>query len=135
MINVTRVMRRKMPRTNMQSSAPPPGTPSRRNPSPSIFCSPVSKVPLFYDIPNRDDFDIFGYDAAVYDANAFDTQKKFFQFLNIGRTIPPKPRSSTKFSLGAFFPAINEVADVIWEKCEHLFCVLAFLADELLSYR
>ena len=116
----------------MQSSAAsPPDTPPRRNPSPSIFCSPVSKVPLFYDIPNRDEFDAFGYDDALYNANAFNTQKEFIQFLKIGQTIPPKPKESTKFSLGEFFQAINEVAGVIWEKCEHLFCVLAFLADVL----
>lgn len=108
----------------MPSSTPPPGTPPPRNPSPSIFCSPVSNVPLFYDIPIREEFVAFGYDDEQYNANAFDTQKEFIQFLNIGQTIAPKPRESTKFSLGNFFKAINEVAGVIWEKREHLFCVL-----------
>jgi len=89
----------------------PPGTPPPRNPSPSIFCSPVSNVPLFYDIPIREEFVAFGYDDKQYNANVFDTQKEFIQFLNIG-------------PLGNFFKAINEVAGVIWEKREHLSCVL-----------
>ena len=68
-------------------------------------------------------YDTFGYDAKQYDEKAFETQKDFFRFLNIGQTIFLKPRRSTKFSLGTFLQAINEVADVIWKKCEHLFCV------------
>lgn len=104
---------------SIMSSVPPPSTPPRQGPPPSILSSPVVRVPKYYDEYKRDEFQVFGYEADIHEPEEFKSPRAFLQFLRLQKFRFPK--RSSDFTLSNFIDEANAMATALKKKCKPAF--------------